>query len=107
MNDDPLYGGPSDVLLNAKQVARILGCHDRHLMRLRRRQERGEIEGAVPPAIKVGRNIRWHKSVVDKFIAELKPEAAAALGIDHDGLKRWFETQLKKIDRSSAGSGGR
>jgi excisionase family DNA binding protein len=52
----------SPVLLNARDVARLLGCSWRHVFRL---ADRGE----MPWGVKVGRLRRWDRASLEAWIA--------------------------------------
>jgi len=50
-------------LLNQAQLAKILGVTEWSVWSMRKK-------GILPPAVKVGRNLRWQESTIEKWIQE-------------------------------------
>lgn len=56
----------NDQLLTAKQVAELLSCSFRHVIRLADR-------GIIPKPIRLGSSVRWSKAALEKWIKEQQP----------------------------------
>jgi predicted DNA-binding transcriptional regulator AlpA len=62
----------SSVLLDIREVARRLNVSTRHIATLEKR-------GLIPPAIRVGRCLRWDPRRIEDFIGGRPPEDGAAV----------------------------
>ena len=60
---------PRDALtFSAAQLARALGCSARHVWRL-------HDAGQLPPAVRIGRLVRWPRKLIEEWIADGCPPA--------------------------------
>jgi len=58
----------AQAMLSASQVARMLGCSQRHVLRLVERE-------AMPAPVRLGRLARWKADEVNRWIAAGCPES--------------------------------
>jgi excisionase family DNA binding protein len=58
------------VLIDVREVAALLGCSARHVVRL-------EEAGSMPRALKLGRLSRWNRDAVLKWLADGCPPVPA------------------------------
>jgi excisionase family DNA binding protein len=49
--------------MDVKEVAALLGCSVRHVMRL-------SGDGAMPAPVKLGRLVRWNRATLNQWIAD-------------------------------------
>jgi excisionase family DNA binding protein len=60
---------PDEVLLTAADLARRLNCSERTVRRMR-------LAGHLPPAVRLGKLVRWQPQAIERWIAQrLEPAA--------------------------------
>jgi excisionase family DNA binding protein len=60
---------PDEVLLTAADLARRLNCSERTVRRMR-------LAGNLPPAVRLGKLLRWQPQAIERWIAQrLEPAA--------------------------------
>ena len=62
---------PEVALLDVQAVARMLACSPRHVYRLCDR-------GSMPSPVRLGALVRWHRHVIEKWLAEGCPSCRKA-----------------------------
>jgi excisionase family DNA binding protein len=69
----PPAADPADRLApltyTAAELAQALGCSERHVWRL-------HAAGGLPAAVHIGRLVRWHRTLIDRWLAAGCPPAA-------------------------------
>jgi excisionase family DNA binding protein len=71
----PPADAPAAALLDVRAVAALLDCSPRHVYRL-------ADDGRMPPPVKLGALVRWHRADLDAWIAgRCKPCRTAGRGL--------------------------
>jgi excisionase family DNA binding protein len=66
-NANALPGEP--LLLTVGQVAKFIQCSTLHVYRMEKR-------GEIPPAVRLGANVRWRRQTIEDWIAAGCPKIA-------------------------------
>ena len=59
---------PDTMMLNVRDVAKLMQCSDRHVSNLWR-------QGLIPPPVKLGTLVRWPRKTIEDWIAAGCPAA--------------------------------